>query len=260
MESGPKGVVWNRARVAKRWLRRQACSVAFRVVRATPVEECPALWANLLEIKVPRAVQRNPTRLPEGSANINIIFELLRRTAGLPGQIAECGVFRGASLVAMGLFVKQHEVRKVVLGFDSFEGFDAAVAFDQQLGGADSDDKRPGGFADTSHALVHEKIAGLGLQNVVVLNKGYFLDKLCGYSNETFSFVHLDCDIYQSYRDCLAFFYPKLPTGGIILFDEYNDPPWPGCNLAVDEFLRDKPEQPIEIERDNYLKWYIQKL
>lgn len=33
----------------------------------------------------------------------------------------------------------------------------------------------------------------------------------------------------------------------------------PGCNLAIDEFLADKPERPIEIEIDNFQKWYIQK-
>ena len=45
----------------------------------------------------------------------------------------------------------------------------------------------------------------------------------------------------------------------IILFDEYNDAPWPGCNKAVDEFLRDKPETPQEIEIDNYQKWFIRR-
>jgi hypothetical protein len=45
----------------------------------------------------------------------------------------------------------------------------------------------------------------------------------------------------------------------VILFDEYNDPPWPGCNLAIDQFLADKPERPVEIERDNFQKWYIRK-
>ena len=30
-------------------------------------------------------------------------------------------------------------------------------------------------------------------------------------------------------------------------------------NLAVDEFLADKPEKPVVIQMDNYEKYYIQK-
>jgi len=50
-----------------------------------------------------------------------------------------------------------------------------------------------------------------------------------------------------------------MSPGGIILFDEYDDPPRPGGNLAVDEFLGDKSEKPVVIQMDNYEKYYIQK-
>jgi len=50
-----------------------------------------------------------------------------------------------------------------------------------------------------------------------------------------------------------------MSPGGIILFDEYDDPPWPGCRLAVDEFLADKLEKPLAITMDNYQKCFIEK-
>ena len=50
-----------------------------------------------------------------------------------------------------------------------------------------------------------------------------------------------------------------MSPGGIVLFDEYNDPPWPGCNLAIDEFLADKPEKLMAITMNNYEKYFIQK-
>jgi hypothetical protein len=43
--------------------------------------------------------------------------------------------------------------------------------------------------------------------------------------------------------------------GGIILFDEYNDSPWPGCNQAVDEFLVATSLKLEPITRDNYEKY-----
>lgn len=44
-----------------------------------------------------------------------------------------------------------------------------------------------------------------------------------------------------------------------MLLDEYNDPPWPGCNKAVDEFLIGKRETLELIERDYYQKWFFVK-
>jgi hypothetical protein len=45
--------------------------------------------------------------------------------------------------------------------------------------------------------------------------------------------------------------------GGIILFDEYNDSPWPGCNQAVDEFLVATSLKLEPITRDNYEKYLV---
>jgi hypothetical protein len=94
----------------------------------------------------------------------------------------------------------------------------------------------------------------------VTLVRGYFQDTLPKYCDSQFCFVHLDCVIYESYRRCLEFFYPRMVTGGVILLDEYKDPPWPGCTQAVDEFVADKPERITEIKSDNYIKYYLRKL
>ena len=99
----------------------------------------------------------------------------------------------------------------------------------------------------------------LGLAKTVTLVPGYFQDTLPSYADQRFCFVHLDCVIYESYRTCLEFFYPRLVRGGVILLDEYNDPPWPGCTLAVDEFLADKPEELTEIKSDNHVRYYLRK-
>ena len=45
----------------------------------------------------------------------------------------------------------------------------------------------------------------------------------------------------------------------MVLLDEYNDPPWPGCNKAVDEFLIGKQATLEIIERDYYQKWFFVK-
>jgi hypothetical protein len=146
-----------------------------------------------------------------------------------------------------------------VWGFDSFEGLPESVAMDLQWGGQGDPEKRIRGFSGVSYERLTAKIEQFGLQHCVRLMKGFFKTTLPACRDQRFCFVHLDCDIYESYKECLEFFYPRTQPGGIILFDEYNDTPWPGCNRAVDEFLTKKPEQLTQIESDNYQKWYIRK-
>jgi O-methyltransferase len=225
-----------------------------------PISSWPPILGLIHDIGVPRAIRPNLVVSPASSANIKIILELVERVASVPGDLAECGVFRGASLVPTAIFLKQKRISRHIFGFDSFQGFDDSVRKDVALGGEEHDDKTVGGLSETSTALVRDKLRLFGVEEGVTLVPGYFRDTLATCANTRFSFVHLDCDIYDSYRDCLSFFYPRLNRGGIILFDEYNDPPWPGCNLAVDEYLADKPEKPQSIVLDNYQKFYIERV
>jgi O-methyltransferase len=243
----------------KRLLRNLVEAAAAPYYRARPVAHWPKRAGDLLGVNVPANLRPKAAASPEGGANVNIIFALLDRTRSVPGDIAECGVFRGNSLAAAALYLRQTGQGRHAFGFDSFRGFDDTIATDLALGGADSSDKRVGGFGETSLASVAAKLRRLGLDRAVTLMPGYFTETLARCRAARFSFVHLDCDIYESYRQTLAHFYPRMAPGGIVLFDEYEDPPWPGCKLAVDEFLADKPERPTLISMNNYEKYYIVK-
>ncbi len=224
-----------------------------------PLAELPAWLGRLHEINVPRGAAKNPVPAPYGPAHIKVLLALAQEVRHLEGDLAECGVYRGATLVPMGMYLRQSGVDKRLYGFDSFEGFDAAIESEIALGGAPDIHKRRGGFGDTSFQEVAAKLQRFGLFQQVQIIKGYFVDTLSQFSAHKFCLVHLDVDIYESYRVTLDFFYPRMVRGGVILIDEYNDPPWPGCNKAVDEFLDDKPESLEEIERDNHVKYFIRR-
>jgi O-methyltransferase len=249
-----------------RGLRRLAVSAAKPVVRpltasfysSRPLQSWPAIIGRIHEISVPRGVIPHATPLPIGTANINNLISLMESTREVPGDIAECGVFRGNSLVPMAIYAREKGIAKKLYGFDSFEGFAESVVEDLKLGGTNDEWKKPGGMSETSYGLVSGKIRTFGLQNIELV-PGFFEVTFPKFTNHKFSFVHLDCDAYAAYRDCMIFFYPRLSPGGIVSFDEYNDPPWPGCNKAIDEFLADKPEKLQVIAKDNYEKYYIVK-
>jgi O-methyltransferase len=229
------------------------------IARHVPIAKWPGWLGRTVGVKVPRSIWRQPLG-PTGTANINILCAMVERTRSLPGVIADCGVYLGGSTIGMGLYMRERGIRKDVYGFDSFEGFDPeSAARDMELGGVENEDRHLHGFSGTSFEHVQSKVRRFGLYNVTMV-KGYFCDSLPTLPEDLrFCFAHLDVNLYDSYKQCLEFFYPRIVPGGIILFDEYNDPPWPGCNKAVDEFLATKPEQLEMIERNNYQKWFFVK-
>jgi len=76
----------------------------------------------------------------------------------------------------------------------------------------------------------------------VVLVKGLFEDTLRTYNGKQVALLHLDVDLYQSYKECIEFFYPRVAKGGIIAFDEYQSTEWPGAKKAIDEYSAGKGE------------------
>lgn len=57
--------------------------------------------------------------------------------------------------------------------------------------------------------------------------------------------MHWDVDLYESTLACLAFFYPRLHAGSVLLSHDYSL--LAGVRAAFDEFLADKPESLIEL-------------
>jgi hypothetical protein len=45
--------------------------------------------------------------------------------------------------------------------------------------------------------------------------------------------LFLDCDLYAPTKSAIENFVPRLPKGGIIVFDELNHSLWPGETLAL---------------------------
>ena len=62
---------------------------------------------------------------------------------------------------------------------------------------------------------------------------------------EKFCLVHVDVDLYRSTYDACEFFYPRMVTGGIMVFNDYRVAKCEGATAAIDEFFEDKPEEII---------------
>ena len=95
------------------------------------------------------------------------------------------------------------------------------------------------------------------LNNNVKLVEGFFDDSLRTFKPKKIFFLHLDVDLYSSYKTCLEYLWDQVIDGGVVVFDEYQDPKWPDAKVAIDEFFNKKG---IKVELDKLTKrGYVQK-
>jgi O-methyltransferase len=152
------------------------------------------------------------------------------------GVIVECGVATGKSLGILGLVSD-----KKIYAFDSFEGFPKGT--DKDSNSFNSDKKWLYKLMDVDVArnnIIRMGINPADIHSRIFFVKGFFPESFSGFKQEV-ALLHLDVDLYQSYKDCLSHFFPLLRSGGVILFDEYDHAKdlqkWPGAKIAIDEFL-----------------------
>jgi O-methyltransferase len=146
------------------------------------------------------------------------LWTLLPQTDELPGTILEVGVWRGGT----GALLAAREAARAELRrrppatvhlADTFHGVVKAGPMDDYYGG--------GEHADADRAGVEELIASLDLENVRIL-EGVFPDETApAVEEDMIRFCHVDVDVYQSAKDVVDWVWPRMPVGGILVYDDY---------------------------------------
>ena len=169
-------------------------------------------------------------------------YEIFKKAILVPGDIVECGVFKGAGFMFWLKLLKLYanEEQRMVIGFDTFKSF-ASSLLDYEKESARSfvsealfDGVDPTEILTSAHSvgfLNSELIAGDVSETIPKYKK----------DNPGFriSLLHLDLDTYLGTKVVLENFYDLVTPGGIILLDEYGKRGW-GESDAVDEFFKDK--------------------
>jgi O-methyltransferase len=164
----------------------------------------------------------------------------------IPGDIVECGVWRGGSmlLVARKLARLKDTGRKLYL-FDTFEGMSepgkedvSAVDNTSAKDLMNVADKMAGDNVWCYSALDEVKAnlgkGGYPMENIRFI-KGKVEDTLPEPSIGQIALLRLDTDWYESTKHELETLYEKLVPGGILIIDDYGH--WSGSQKAVDEFI-----------------------
>ena len=153
---------------------------------------------------------------------------------GIPGNAAECGVYRGE----FAEYINKYFYDRHLYLFDTFDGFDSNdVAINIGL-----EDPH---YAKSRFALDKDYFKGANAELVLrrmphpqycTIRQGYFPDTTEGIQ-DTFCFVNLDMDLYQPMIAGLRFFWDKMIIGGVLLLHDYFHPELKfGVQKAVSDF------------------------
>jgi predicted O-methyltransferase YrrM len=180
-------------------------------------------------------------------------YELFRMSVNIPGEIVECGVFKGVSFVRFAHFREIFGLSdsKRITGFDTFDEFpDPTYAPDKELLDRFLADA---GNMSISKDQLTEILNNKKLDKNIALVEGDVSITIPEYvkSNKrlSISFLNLDVDLYEPSRVILENLYPLLSSGGILLLDDYGK--FPGETRAVDEYFSEKE---VEIRQFPYAK------
>ena len=164
---------------------------------------------------------------------------------GIPGDIAECGVWRGGSMmVAAMALASRNDVNRSLYLYDTFQGMTEPSAYDRDLDSISADahltnsQARTGVWCYAGLEEVRTNILSTGYPgDRIHLIKGDVEDVIPRASPDRLAFLRLDTDWYASTKHELTYLYPLLSEGGILIVDDYGH--WQGAKKAVDEYFEE---------------------
>jgi hypothetical protein len=177
----------------------------------------------------------------------------------VPGDIVECGVWRGGSMMAAArTLLEEGDATRHFHLFDTFEGMVEPGVADRRWDdvGAETllEDRRDG-----NESLVWAR-AGLPDVQAAMRSVGYPQERihyvvgpveqtLPTHAPERIGLLRLDTDWYESTRHELVHLFPRISPHGVLIIDDYGY--WKGARQAVDEYL-DGSRVPIMLQRIDY--------
>lgn len=143
------------------------------------------------------------------------------------GDVLEVGVWRGGTGVLMSEKAKLMDQNVKVYLADTFEGVVKASDKDSFYSG--------GEHKDTNIDFVKDLLKKLNLENTEILT-GIFPDQTSQFiQSESIAFCHIDVDVYQSAKEILNWVWPKIPIGGLVVFDDYGFSTCDGIVKLIEE-------------------------
>jgi hypothetical protein len=176
----------------------------------------------------------------------------------IPGDIVECGVWRGGSMMAAArtLLSCGDPDRELYL-FDTYEGMPRPTEHDVDFAGVSALDQwnaqhrnRFNRDARASLKDVRNNMETVGYDMTRIhFVKGMVEETIPQLAPEKIALLRLDTDFYESTRHEMVHLYPRLSPGGVLIIDDFGH--FKGAAKAVTEYVMDSQE-PILLHRIDY--------
>ena len=209
---------------------------------------------------------------PMSLSSKRFLYNHIRSNINLRGNIFEFGVYRGSSLIAIALLLKELGSDKIVYGFDSFSGFPSYSRFDDfemfrknpdhfdeeflsQLDDFLNFQKIFNGseilneitlaesldFSNNNVDYLKRKLDYLKLDNVVLVEGDFAITVPEFFKNykDNILACNIDCDLAEGYNLVLPHVYESLVSFGYIHLDEYYSFKYPGAKIMCDNFAKE---------------------
>jgi O-methyltransferase len=196
------------------------------------------------EIALAKSVAPYTTTSPERIYSLIHAVEYVVR-ARVPGDIVECGVWRGGSMmVAAKTLLRLGETSRRLFLFDTFEGMSPPTEVDRAFDGASASKlmaskpreiSRAGIWAYAPLDGVKRVMSSVGYPGEINYIKGKVEDTIPAAAPDRIALLRLDTDWYESTYHELVHLYPRLSPGGVLIIDDYGA--WLGARRAVDQYL-----------------------
>ena len=176
-------------------------------------------------------------------AKFLIRYEVFKKILDVQGSVIECGVLHGGGLMAFAhysaLLEPINHSRKII-GFDTFSGFPEISEEDRK---STSDFIKKGGFAVDSYedliksVKLYDELRYINHIPKVELIRGDVKETIPQYITNNphlvVSLLYLDMDLYEPTKIALENFVPRMPKGGVIVFDELYSKKFSGETKAL---------------------------
>lgn len=187
----------------------------------------------------------------------------------IPGNIVECGVWKGGSIMLAASTLHQlgqHE-RKLYL-YDTFAGLPEPSDKDLNFNNLPANEVRAlltkrqaveitnEGWDVSPIEEVQANVAKSGYPSgQFVFVKGKVEDTIPRTVPDRIALLRLDTDWYESTYHELVHLYPRLSTGGILIVDDYGY--WRGAQEAVDQFVDEYPVRAFMHRVDTIVRLFV---
>jgi O-methyltransferase len=161
----------------------------------------------------------------------------------ISGDIVECGVWRGGSMMAVALTLLRLGGNRRLWLYDTFSGMTPPGSEDKDFQGrwakellAAEDPHNSLIWGTASLEEVQAALAGTGYPGEQIeFVVGPVENTIPGKAPESIALLRLDTDWFQSTSHELVHLWPRITEGGILIIDDYGD--WVGAKRAVDEYF-----------------------